>query len=185
MTKKELRSKYKVIRSEITQRSDKSVAIAVKLLDNSLFLDSTDIFLYFSVGTEVSTLKIFEAAVMSDRKVAFPKCADSDGNMEFYYVSSINELKEGMYGIFEPDTSVAQKAIPSADSIIIVPALAFDVRGYRLGYGKGYYDRFLSKHPCKSIGIAFDECVCSELPYDVYDKKINCLITDRSVYYFD
>ena len=185
MTKKELRSKYKVIRSEITQRDDKSDLISDSLLNSSLFLNSTDVFLYFSAGTEVSTLKVFEAAVKSGKRVAFPKCVDSNGNMDFYYVASIDELKEGMFGIFEPDASVAHKAVPSTESVVIVPALAFDIRGYRLGYGKGYYDRFLNKHSCKSIGIAFDECVCSELPYDVYDKKINCLITDRSIYYFD
>ena len=185
MTKKDLRSKYKAVRSDIADREQKTDTIVERVINCSIFKDSAEIFLYFPSGSEVSTLKIFDVAVKSSKKTAFPKCIDSNGRMEFYYVRSIEEMSEGMYGIYEPDTSVCPRAVPSAESLIIVPALAFDTRGYRLGYGKGYYDRYLTEDLCSSIGIAYSECVCNELPSDIYDKKINCLITDRSVYYFD
>lgn len=185
MTKKDLRCKYKAVRSNIADRDLKTDIIVKMVIDCSLFKNSAEVFLYFPSGTETSTFKIFEAAVESGKKTAFPKCIDSDGKMEFYYVRTIEEMTVGMYGIYEPDTSVCPRAVPSAESLIIVPALAFDTRGYRLGYGKGYYDRYLAENLCSSIGIAYSECVCNELPSDIYDRKINCLITDRSVYYFD
>lgn len=185
MIKKELRNKFRAVRDEISDRGLKSDVIARKLLNNELFKACSDVFLYFSSGTEVSTTEIFKSARDLGKRVAYPKCIDADGNMEFYYVDSIEDLHEGMYGIFEPYFNAERKATPSADSLVVVPGLAFDKCGYRLGYGKGYYDRYLSEYSCTALGIAFEECVCCELPYGIYDIKIDCLITDEEEYYFN
>ena len=185
MTKTELRKKYKAVRSEVEDREAKSHIIASALLRTELFKSCSDIFLYSNSGTEVSTAEILIESLNLGKKVAFPKCTDKDGNMEFYYINSASDLREGMYGIYEPVCDEENRAVPTCDCLIIVPALAFDMCGYRLGYGKGYYDRYLSLYPCKSVGIAFSECLCKELPHGIYDFKINCLITDKREYYFD
>lgn len=185
MNKTELRKKYKTIRVEVEDRDAKSHIIASKLFNLDMFKSCGDIFLYYNYGTEVSTAEILKESLHLGKKVAYPKCADKDGNMEFYYIDSVSELYEGMYGIYEPEYSVSKTAIPSDDSLIIVPGLAFDMYGYRLGYGKGYYDRYLSLYPCKTVGISFSECLCKKLPHSDYDFKINCLITDEKEYYFD
>ena len=185
MTKKDLRNKYRAIRGEILLREEKTCAIEKKLFSNKLFRNCTDVFLYCSSGSEVSTTQIGKTALSLGKKVAYPKCTDSDGNMEFYYVNSADELREGMYGIYEPVPCDKSKATPSAESLVIVPALAFDENGYRLGYGKGYYDRYLALYSCKTLGIAFNECLCGALPHGAHDYKVDCIITDKVEYYFN
>lgn len=185
MTKTELRKKFKSVRLEVADRDTKSHIIASAFLNTEMFKSCSEIFLYHNSGTEVSTAEILKESLRLGKKVAYPKCTDKNGNMEFYYVNSDSELFEGMYGIYEPQSREEQKAVPTDNSLLIVPGLAFDMCGYRLGYGKGYYDRYLSAHPCKAIGIAFSECLCKELPHGIYDFKINCLITDKKEYYFD
>ena len=185
MIKTELRKKYKAVRSAVEEREAKSQIIASALFHTELFKSCSDIFLYSNSGTEVSTAEILKESLSLGKKVAYPKCTDKDGNMEFYYINSVSELCEGMYGIYEPESYKELKAVPSCESLIVVPGLAFDTYGYRLGYGKGYYDRYLSLYPCKAVGIAFSECFCKELPHGIYDFKINCLITDKKEYYFD
>lgn len=185
MTKKELRSEYKALRNSINDRNVKSVVISDRVINSNFFEICSEIFLYYPLGSEVSTFELLKAAVKCGKRVAYPKCNDSNGNMDFYYVTAIEEMTEGMFGIFEPDPSVSEVAVPTSDSLMIVPALAFDMQGYRLGYGKGYYDRYLFNKSCKTIGIAFDDCVFAELPHNIYDCRVDCLITDKSVYFFD
>ena len=185
MIKKELRSRYRSVRDNVDNRELKSDIIARTVIDSELFIKSKEVFLYSASGSEIFTNKISDAARSLGKRIAYPKCIDRDGEMEFYFVNSLDDLCVGMYGIFEPDCSESEIAVLSSESLIIVPALAYDLYGYRLGYGKGYYDRYLSRCSCKSVGIAFDECVCKELPHGIYDCKINCLITDKSIYYFD
>ncbi len=185
MTKYELRIEYRNIRNKIKSRENKSELISRNLIKSDIFANCKEIFLYFPIGSEVATQIIFDESVKIGKKVAFPKCLDSNGNMKFYYVNSFNELNEGMYGISEPISSVVREATPASDSLVIVPALAFDIEGFRLGYGKGYYDKYLAGYPCKTAGLAFDECVCHKLPHEIYDKRIDCLFTDKEIYCFD
>lgn len=185
MTKSELRKLFKSVRREVEDSDLKAHLIADRLFANEIFKSCAEVFLYCNSDTEVSTSGILNVSLSLGKRVAYPKCTDKDGNMEFYYVNSASELFEGMYGICEPASCDENKATPSSRTLIVVPALAFDMNGYRLGYGKGYYDRYLSRHLCKTVGIAFDECVCKELPHGIYDIKINCLITDIKEYYFD
>ncbi len=183
--KKELRCYFRNIRNNISLRTDKTKIITDRLINSKLFKSCYEVFLYFPSGSEVSTFEISKAARLYGKRIAYPRCIDKEGNMEFYFVSSESDLLVGMYGIREPDPSYSTLAKPTADSIVIVPALAFDTDGYRLGYGKGYYDRYLSVNYCKTVGIAFDECVCDRLPRNIYDHKVNCLITDKAEYYID
>lgn len=185
MTKHELRIEYRDIRNKIKLREEKSELISRNLIRSDIFTNCKEIFLYFPIGSEVATQTIFEESIKRGKKVAFPKCIDVNGNMKFCFVNSFDELKEGMYGIYEPDLYVSDTAIPKSDSLIIVPALAFDIEGYRLGYGKGYYDKYLSGYPCKTAGLAFDECVCHKLPHEIFDKKIDFLFTDKEIYCFE
>lgn len=185
MIKKELRSRYRAVRDNVYDRELKSDIITSAVIENEFFVNSKEVFLYSPSGSEVFTNKISDAAHRLGKRIAYPRCIDRDGEMEFYFVDSHLSLCEGMYGIYEPCSNESKIAVPSSESLIIVPALTYDLYGYRLGYGKGYYDRYLSRYPCKTVGIAFDECVCKELPHGIYDCKINCLITDKSIYYFD
>ena len=100
--------------------------------------------------------------------------------MEFYYLRSFDEdLESGAFGVLEPKIGRCEKMTDFSNSICIVPGLAFDNEGYRLGYGKGYYDRFLCNYPGVKIGICYASCVKRELPHGFYDVPVGILVTDR------
>ena len=100
--------------------------------------------------------------------------------MEFCVITSFSDLEKGMYGIYEPkkDCTVLE-AEKITDSVLIVPGLCFNDEGFRLGYGKGYYDRFISRYKGYSIGVCYKEFMTDEIPTDEYDKPVDTVITDR------
>ena len=182
--KSELRKHYKIIRGSVTDKLSKEKAITAAFLEGDEYKCAETLFVYSAHGSEVSTKEIADAARADGKRLAYPLCTDSDGNMQFYLVSSDSLLNEGMYGIKEPDTEVCELIFPDEKSVMLVPALAFDKKGFRLGYGKGYYDRYISDHKCITVGLAFDECIRDSLPTDGYDKNVDILISDKKKYKF-
>ncbi len=184
ISKTTLRVKYREIRKSITDRRQKENSIAECFLKSELYKSCSSLFLYSAVGSEVDIGSIFKKALSDGKKVAFPLCTDREGSMEFYFVSDGSQLKSGMYGIKEPFKERCVPAESDCASVCIVPGLSFDKSGARLGYGKGYYDRFLEKYKGISVGICFEECVCEALLLNEHDKRVNYLITDKRIYIF-
>lgn len=179
--KKTLRAEYSALRNSLTDIEAKSASICDLLINSDLFKNADTVLLYWSVGSEVVTHKMIDKALSDSKKVALPKCIDKDGNMLFYYVVSLSDLSNGMYGIKEPVTDKLYD-ISDSCSICLVPGLCFTKDGYRLGYGKGYYDRFLSDFQGVSVGLCFEDCLAEYLPVDMYDKKVDYVITDKRIY---
>ena len=177
LKRKELRRKRELIQN----REQLSSLIADTFLSTDLYKNARVLLLYFSVGSEVSTHKIFSKALVDSKRVAFPVCLDEDGVMEFYYVNDITDLEEGMYGIRAPKGG-CEKFDDCKNSVCIVPGIAFDKKGYRLGYGKGYYDRFLEHFDGISVGLCFNEMLEEDLPADSFDKRADYIITDKQIY---
>lgn len=182
--KKQKRAELKKLRKELKDKELLSKRITDKFLSSELYKTADTLLLYHSVGSEVSTRDIFVAALNDKKRVAFPVCADDKGFMEFYYVKLESDLTEGMYGIKEPAIG-CEKYFFEDRGICIVPGLSFDLEGYRIGYGKGYYDRFLSAFNGISVGLCYDALVSESLPRDLYDKNVNSLITDKKIYNFN
>lgn len=177
-----LRKKFKAVRSE-AKSEDKDEKIFKLTVESDAFRDADIIFAYFSVGSEADTLRIIEYALSDGKDVAVPKCTDRNGTMDFYFINDINNsLKDGMFSLKEPDTAFCVKAHGTEKSFCIVPALAIDKDGYRLGYGGGYYDRYLSSFKGVTAGLCYEECFCEELPRDKYDIRLNMIITDYKIY---
>lgn len=179
--KKILRKEYKVLRNSISDREEKEAVITEKLLCSEIFEKADCVFLYAATNGEVSTSEIAEIAELSGKKTAYPFCKDKNGEMEFYF-SKAENLKKGMYGIPEPDTDLCQKAKSTENSLCIVPGLAFGRKGERLGYGKGYYDRYLEHFSGVTAALFFEECLCENIPMEKTDKKIDYLFTDKKIY---
>lgn len=176
--KASLRIEYKAKRRLIEEKSKKDFKIAEFLLNSEIFGNAELVLCYASLKDEVETDYIIEQTLKIGKIVAVPKCTDNNGNMEFYRINSIDDTKIGLFGVREPDTNIC-KLVESFDkSILIVPGLAFDKKGYRLGYGKGYYDRFLEKYTSNSIGLCYNALVVDKIPNDDYDRKVNFLITE-------
>ena len=181
--KKALRQQMKLKRDSLEDKSLLSEIICKSLLEAECYKSCESVFIYASSGSEVETELIAKSALSLGKRVAYPKCLNRAGDMEFFYIDSLSELYEDMYGIPAPQTE--NKAyFGSNNSLCIVPGLSFSLDGYRLGYGKGYYDRFLSEFKGVSIGLCYDACVSSVLPVNEYDKKVNYLITDKRIYNF-
>ena len=87
-----------------------------------------------------------------------------------------------MYGIYEPDREKCDKAVFTDRTLCIVPGVAFGKKGERLGFGKGYYDRFLEAFTGKTVGMSFEECLTDEIPMEKHDRKMDYLITDEKIY---
>ena len=120
-------------------------------------------------------------AVSLGKRAAFPKCV-SKGIMKFYYVESLSDLKKGRYGIQEPEGRDEDEFTGSVHPLCIVPCLAASRDGERLGYGGGYYDRFLSKFDGISACVVYDRFVEEELVREKrYDKRTDLLITESGV----
>ncbi len=181
MNKSSLREHFRDIRNSIENATESSDDIFSLLVSSDLYKNADTVLAYWSVGSEVSTRRIIDRALEDKKKVALPKCTDKNGNMVFYYISSLSDLSEGMYGIKEPLTDVIADDFDES-AVCIVPGLSFDKCGYRLGYGKGYYDRFLSRFCGISIGLCYDSCLSEELPTDGFDMKVNYIITNKKIY---
>ena len=134
------------------------------------FKKASMVFCYVSAGSEVKTLSLI-AQMLKTKRVAVPYCTDKEGNMIAVEIKSLDELKEGLFGISEPINPIefSKKEI----DFVIVPGIAFDKDGYRLGYGKGYYDRFLSDINPYKLGVCKKELYIEKLPHDEFDIKMN------------
>ena len=143
--KTELRQKYRSLRQsmspEIKAQKDEAIAAQVRRLwqyqRNSILL------IYVSTSIEVDTFRIIRQAIEDGKKVAVPRCIPNTRNMEFYYIDSTDDLAPGMFGVLEPEAQPDRLYQEKDGGLCIVPAFSYDWRGFRLGYGKGYYDRFL------------------------------------------
>lgn len=179
--KSKLRKEMKARRAEISDKSKKDKLISDIFLNSDLYKNCRLLLCYSSCGSEISTSRIISAAFADGKAVAFPLCLDSCGNMEFYFVASFNDLNRGMYGILEPNTDKCCKITDYSDALCLVPGLCFDLKGFRLGYGKGYYDRFLEKFTIKTAGLCYNELIQNSLPIDIYDVSVDYIITQTGI----
>lgn len=179
MTKKELRIKFKEIRKRVLDKKDKSISICKQIISSGLLTNVKVLALYSGINDEVDLSFLFEYAKENNIVVCFPK-VDSINTMEFFEVDSLDLLKEQHFDIKEPVETCNTITNLEID-LMIVPLLAFDNEGNRLGYGKGYYDRYFNRGgKYKKIGVAFKEQKCFSLKNVVndFDVKLDGIYTD-------
>ena len=173
MKKEFLRKKYKEKRDNIKNKVTKDNLIYQKVINNKDILSSKTLLIYISINSEVDTIKIINYFLYA-KNIAVPKIIDN--NMYFCYITNLNALTPGKYNIPEPTN---ENIVTDFDNAIcIVPGICYDKKNYRVGYGKGYYDRFLSKNKIKTIGLCYKECMIEKIDNDKYDYKIDEVITE-------
>jgi 5-formyltetrahydrofolate cyclo-ligase len=146
--------------------------------------NETELYLYASYHHETDTGEFLQSCLKKGIKTALPRVAKDGEHMEFFYVNSRKDLRLGYKGIPEPavhcepvseEKDVSQK-------VILVPGVGFDRAGHRTGYGKGFYDRYLSSHSfCRKIGIAFSFQIFDEIESDRLDVGMDAVITEYGV----
>lgn len=177
----EIRSKHKKLRNNMDpeQKSVLDKALTQNFITNPHYLDSDVIFAFISKDIEVDTRGIIEDAWAKGKRVCVPRCNTEEKLMDYYYINSYDDLLTGAYGLQEPDISKCQKVEDLSKGICIVPGLVYDREGYRLGFGKGYYDRFLINFQGITIGVCYSRCVEPSLPRGYYDRPIDFVITEK------
>ena len=180
LSKSEARAYFSAMRTSLDDnaRKSKSLAICKKISELPFFSECDALFLYSPIKSEANPMPLFELAQKHNIRVAFPISIKDSCTLDFRFVDSLDELCLGAYNIQEPSND-CQTAIYTERSICIVPALAFDKSGNRLGYGKGFYDRFLKDFTGTSIGITFSELKCDTLPAEITDIPVDIIITDK------
>ena len=118
----------------------------------------------------------------NNRQCIAKKCVKEDVRLEQYAITSGDDLEKGFFGIEEPITGKCRQIKAPHEGICIVPGLAFDENGIRMGYGKGYYDRFLASFRGIRIGLCYECCIYSgTLPHDEYDAQMDLVISEKMV----
>ena len=171
------RKKRNSIEKEEKARLDE--AICNEIISSPEFSSSSVILAYFPVGSEIDILPVVEYARKKGKRVAFPVCIGRD--MIFRYVDKVDEKEDfeaGEYGIPAPKKE-CEEYKNSEDTFCIVPALALDKKGNRIGYGGGYYDKFLSGFSGKSAAVVYEELFFEEIVHNEYDVKIGVIITEK------
>ncbi len=176
--RKELLEKRKAINKE--QKSKWDYAISHLICDSEYFKNANQVLVFAATDCEFDTRYIIEHCRESFKRVFYPRCIDKNGNMSFFKVDSVGDLAFGSFGILEPKDT-CKKYIPQENDLVIVPALSVDKKGYRIGYGKGYYDRFLKNFNGVSICPCYEKMVTDTLPIDENDIKINILVTENQL----
>ncbi|MEG1869729.1 MAG: 5-formyltetrahydrofolate cyclo-ligase, partial [Oscillospiraceae bacterium] len=183
--KSDLRSHMKAIRKgmepQLKAKLDRK--IFKRLTSLREYHEADTLLTYVSSAIEVDTIRLINHSIALGKNVAVPRCDPSKhGLMEFYYINSFSELEKGTFGILEPNPEFCTKVGNSGgNKLCIVPALSYDMLGYRLGYGGGYYDRFLACFDGKKVGIIYKDCLSKRLIHGRYDVPVDVLVTENFI----
>ncbi|MBE6597021.1 MAG: 5-formyltetrahydrofolate cyclo-ligase [Ruminococcaceae bacterium] len=178
--KRLLRTSFKKLRGEIP-KSEKAIldrTICGTISSLACFRYARTLLLYSPIGSEIDVTPLASLALSKGKRVAYPVCDTESHEMVFRYVNDLSELVSGAYSILEPRDTAPEFQFEK-DSLCIVPALSFDKKGYRLGYGKGYYDRFLKRFEGTALGAVYDSLLSEELPRGYLDVSVGIIITER------
>lgn len=184
LEKQRLREEHLAAREALSEqeRSVLDDRITQKLLATSEYAEATTVLTYVSVSSEVSTRMFIECALRDGKTVAVPRCLPGHC-LEFVAITSLDQLIAAPFGLLEPPKELPALTEEQMNaSICIVPALLVDIKGYRLGYGAGFYDRFLSTYPGKKICLAYQQSLSrTTLPHTAFDVAVDVVITESEV----
>jgi 5-formyltetrahydrofolate cyclo-ligase len=180
MTKTEWRKKTKQLLTsmDVKDRKDRSEKIANHLYQTQQWHKCERIGITVSRNFELDTYRIIENAWKEGKKVCVPKCYSEDKKMEFRELSSFDELENVYMDLYEPITAKTQIVSTENIDLLVVPGLVFDQSGYRIGYGGGYYDRYLVNYTGETVALAFYDQIAEQLPHEDFDIPVQQIITE-------
>lgn len=181
IAKDELRAEMMRRRDELPERERRGAAIRERVIGLPAYAAAQAIHCYISMRSEVDTRPLIGDALTRGKRVAVPVVVPKAAELAHAWLASLagDALVAGSFGTFNPRDM--QPAAPGEWDLTIVPLLAFDRRGYRLGYGKGYYDRLLAAAPRPTIGVAFAAQEIAALPDEPFDVPLDWIVTEDEV----
>lgn len=185
--KTEIREYYLAKRRGLDEavRAEKNEKICKNMLASATFRYADIILMYFPKPDEIDIRAVAEAALAAGKRIAFPRCNPEDHTMIFHFVSSLDELTPGSYNIMEPAPTLPEFTREMAETCnvaCIVPAVVFDKKGFRIGYGGGYYDRYLAGFRGTKVGFAYRDFIVNSVPHGRFDLTVDVMITERGLY---
>lgn len=182
MEKKVLRQNMIKIRDEI-KKENRIVAdldIKNKLINTSFYQKSKNIFIYIGFGSEIDTAVYINKFLKDGKRIFVPRVSDKSRIMEAVEITSLEDLIKNKYGILEPSCEISAANKELID-LVILPGVAFDERGGRLGYGGGYYDTFLQDISMNvvKIALAYELQIINSIPLEEHDIKADYIITEK------
>lgn len=185
MDKKSIRTNILAKRDCITDdaKKIKDEKIRVWFSVQSEYIDAKSVMFFVSFRSEPDTLVMIEAALSEGKKVIVPRVDKALGELVIYEIKNLNELKPGYMKILEPDVNDERLVLPNSLDLIVMPGAAFDSSGGRIGYGGGFYDRFLTKITVKPplVALAYVEQIVDRVPIESHDIKVDKVISDEGV----
>ncbi len=195
MSKQDLRRAMLQYRKSLTVENIMRHSLEVQqgLLHSDVWQKARTVALYMAKKDEVQTAALLQNAWKEGKKVYLPKCREhATGEMDFMACTSMEEIQRGAYGIYEPKASPStspQSVLKAQDGVwpldvLLVPGVAFDFCGYRVGFGGGYYDRFLSAltgQKTRCLGVAFRWQMVQNIPHDAWDMPIHGLVSEEGL----
>ena len=153
-----------------------------KIINLDLYKEAKNIFIYLSFGSEIDTKPIIDRALEEGKEVYIPKVYKVNREMKAIRLNSFDDLEENSMGILEPKDDSNFIAKENID-LIIVPGAVFDLEGNRIGYGGGYYDRFLSniKDKRNKVVLAYDLQVVDNIEAEEHDVKVDYIVTNSRI----
>lgn len=183
--KNSIRAEYKARRREMDKdvRCERDSKICDYALGLVSYRYAEYVLLYAATEDEIDIYEIARAALKQGKKIAFPRCRKEDHTMKYHIVESLDQLSPDSYGIAEPseDLPVYDPETDTGSAICFVPGLVYDKAGYRVGYGKGFYDRFLSSFKGSSIGVVYSDFIMPKVPRGRFDMKVDILLSEKGV----
>ena len=179
--KNEERKEYLAMRRNFSPelRREYDSRICKALIESASFRYSNIILTYSPVNFEIDLSEMICEAYRRGKRVAFPKCI-APGHMTFHFCKSTDELSPGFKGIPEPSADApVYSGEPGA--LCLVPGLVFDRSGYRIGYGGGYYDRFLSTFDGGSAGIIYKQFIVNRVSKSRFDRAVNAIVCEEGI----
>lgn len=177
-----IRKQMKQLRADMTrtERFEKSMQIFEQLITVPEFKRADRIYTYVSMDNEIDTIMFIDYSLSLEKRVFVPRVSGKD--MEFYEISDISELNPGYMGIYEPDIN-GKEPDYSRTGFMCMPGLAFD-KGYnRIGYGGGFYDRYLSvENKLYKAALAYEAQLLESIPAQDGDVRPDMIVTEESIY---
>lgn len=180
MTKEQLRLKMRELRRNLSP--DFICDAGNEITKNTLsFIDKPAVVMvYLNAFNEPDTLNIINYLISENIKIVVPISNTENNTLSLSYITDMDNLKKGAYGIYEP--IIVNQAFVDEIDIALIPGIAFSKNGDRLGFGKGYYDKFLLDFKGIKIGLCYDFQICDEIPVSSHDIKMDAIITEKRIY---
>ncbi len=178
MSKEVLRKELREKRNLLCEKETKSQKITNRLLATEVFQNAEVVMLYHSAKGEVDTNALWEACKKAGKVCVFPKCV-SDSEMIAVMAEKKTDFIKSSFGIMEP---VSEQVFPKElIDLIVVPALGYDQHNFRMGYGGGYYDRYLEDFYGTTVGLCYQELLVKTVYPGVWDVPVNFVVTERDI----